>query len=271
LHVQQAAVNAHYYQDDLVTLYHGDALEVLASMPSASVDALVADPPYSSGGMVRGDRAGGDVTAKYAGGYGVKPDHVPFSGDNRDQRGYQYWTALWLSECLRVVKPGGLALVFADWRQLPTTTDALQSGGFVWRGVVPWFKPTSRPMPGGFSGSCEYVIWGSNGPMKRDYADGIYLPGFFQANPPRDREHLTQKPIDVLRFLCKVAPVGGTILDPFMGSGTTGVAAIIEGRRFIGCEQVEHFAGVAKRRCIEAQGLAVPGAEQAPLDFGGAA
>lgn len=258
-----------YYADDTATLYQGDALAVLRDVLTASVDALITDPPYSSGGMVRGDRTGTDTKAKYSGGYGKQPDHAEFTGDNRDQRAYGYWVALWLSECLRIVKPGGLALLFTDWRQLPTTTDALQAGGFVWRGIVPWYKPTSRPMPGGFSGSCEYVVWGSAGPLARDYEGGIYLPGFFQANPPREREHLTQKPLEVMRNLVKVVHRGQVILDPFMGSGTTGVAAVLEGRRFVGVEMVPDFTEVSERRLRIAKGQAVPVGLQDAFDLGG--
>lgn len=242
-----------YYDDDDATLYHGDALAVLAQLPTASVDALITDPPYSSGGMVRGDRATTDTKAKYSGSYGKQPDHADFTGDSRDQRAYAYWCALWLAETLRVVRPGGIAAMFTDWRQLPATTDAIQSGGWIWRGIVPWYKPTSRPMPGGYGSQCEYVVWGSAGPIKRDYEAGPYLPGFYQANPPRDRDHLTQKPLEVMRGLARVCPVGGTILDPFAGSGTTGVAALIEGRQFIGVEMTEHYAKIAADRLVTVQ------------------
>lgn len=257
-----------YYADDRATLYRGDALAVLRELPDASIDAVITDPPYSSGGMVRGDRTGTDVKAKYSGAYGIQPDHVEFTGDNRDQRAYGYWCALWLSEALRATKPGGVALLFTDWRQLPTTTDALQAGGWVWRGIVPWAKPSSRPMPGGFGSSCEYVVWGSAGPMERDYQNGTYLPGFFQAAPPREREHLTQKPVDVLRQMARVAPEDGVVLDPFMGSGTTGVAAVAERRRFVGAELVPHFAAVAERRIRIASGQTVPAGAQEAIDFG---
>ncbi len=260
-----------YAEGEGWTLYKADALAVLAELPSGSIDALITDPPYSSGGMVRGDRAGTDTKSKYSGGYGKQPDHAEFTGDNRDQRGYSFWCALWLSECLRIVKPGGLALLFTDWRQLPATTDAIQSGGFVWRGLVPWSKPTFRPMPGGFASSCEYVVWGSAGPVERDYTDGTYLPGFFQENAPRDREHLTQKPVGVMRQMSAVVPEGGTILDPFAGSGTTGVAALLEGRKFIGVEMTEHYAEVAARRLSEASGVYVAKDAQDVLDFGDSA
>ena len=249
---------------DRYTLHHGDALRVLADLPDASVDALITDPPYSSGGMVRGDRAGASTTAKYVTTGSAAKDFSEFSGDNRDQRGYQYWLALWLSECHRIVKPGGVALLFTDWRQLPATTDALQSGGWVWRGIVPWYKPAARPTAGRFTSQCEYVVWGSHGGMTTDLTAPC-LPGFYQASAPRDREHITQKPLDVMRKLCQIVPEGGTVLDPFMGSGTTGVAAVIEGRRFVGVEMTQHYHDVAARRIATAAGEYVAKGDQGDL------
>jgi site-specific DNA-methyltransferase (adenine-specific) len=238
-----------YWTAERATLYGGDALAVLASLPDASVDAVITDPPYSSGGMVRGDRVAPAEHGKYSGTAKVRL-FAEFTGDSRDQRAYGYWCSLWLGECLRIVKPGGVALVFTDWRQLPTTTDVLQSGGFVWRGLVPWVKTAYRPQSGRFAAQCEYVVWGSNGAMPVDHAASC-LPGFFQAMPPRERDHLSQKPIDVMRELVKIAPKGGAVLDPFMGAGTTGVAAVIEGRNFIGAELTPHYQQVARER-IEA-------------------
>lgn len=257
-----------YYQDDAVTLYRGDALAVLASLPDASVDALITDPPYSSGGMVRGDRIQ-DVHTKY-----VNTDSksgnalADFTGDSRDSRAYGYWVSLWTAEAMRVVKPGGIAALFTDWRQLPTTSDALQSGGWVWRGIVPWHKPAGRPVQGRWANSCEYVVWGSNGPRDLMALGGRALPGFYQANSPREREHITQKPVSIMRDLTQIVPEGGVILDPFMGSGTTGVAAVLERRRFIGSEMSKHHAETAERRIREARGQAIPRGDQDALDFG---
>jgi site-specific DNA-methyltransferase (adenine-specific) len=179
-----------------------------------------------------------------------------FAGDNRDQRGYGYWMALWLGEALRVLKPGAVIALFTDWRQLPTTTDQIQAGGFVWRGLVPWVKPSTRPQAGRFAAQCEYIVWGSAGPMPVDYTVPA-LPGFYEAMAPRDRIHMTQKPLSVLRGLVRVAAEGGIVLDPFMGSGTTGVAAVIERRGFIGIEIVPEIARAAEGRILEARGLAV--------------
>lgn len=227
-------------------LHRGDALAVLRDLPDASVDALVTDPPYSSGGFTRGDRMG-DTVSKYVQSDSGNRSLGDFAGDNRDQRAYGYWCALWLGEALRVVKSGGTCVLFTDWRQLPATTDALQAGGWIWRGLVPWAKTSYRPQAGRFAAQCEYVVWGSAGPMPVDYSETC-LPGFFQAKAPREREHITQKPLDVMRSLVKIAPAGGTVLDPFMGSGTTGVAAVLEGREFVGVEITEHHFGTAEAR-----------------------
>lgn len=256
-----------YYEDDAVSLFRGDSLAVLADLPSGSVDAVITDPPYSSGGMVRGDRAQPGNHRKYSGTFTPAGEIVEFTGDSRDQRAYGYWCGLWLGEALRIVKPGGVAGLFTDWRQLPTTTDALQAGGFIWRGVVPWVKSAYRPQSGRFAAQCEYLVWGSAGAMPVDHDAPIHA-GFFESAPPRDREHITQKPLDVMRKLVRIVPPGGVVLDPFMGSGTTGVAAVIEGRRFVGVELAGHYAEVAERRIREAQGQAVPRGDQPALDFG---
>ena len=72
-----------YYADEYCTLYLGDSLAVLAELETGSVDAVITDPPYSSGGMVRGDRAQTDTKSKYSGSYGNQPDHADFTGDSR--------------------------------------------------------------------------------------------------------------------------------------------------------------------------------------------
>jgi site-specific DNA-methyltransferase (adenine-specific) len=234
------------------TLYLGDALRVLADLPDGSVDCAMTDPPYSSGGMVRGDRIQ-DVHTKYVNTSSVSGNLLQaFSGDNRDQIGYWFWTSLWVSELRRILKPGAICGLFTDWRQLPATTSALQAGGFVWRGIVAWHKPAARPTQGRFTNACEYVVWGTNGPRE---LDGSALPGLYTINAPRgeDRAHITQKPVELMAKLLAVAPAGGIVLDPFMGSGTTGVACMDTGRKFIGVEQHEAHFESAKRRIVTAQ------------------
>ena len=237
--------------DDRAAIHEVDAFRWLCAADSESIQALITDPPYSSGGMVRGDRMARTDT-KYTGRehQGRRAD---FTGDNRDQRGFLAWMTLWLSEAQRVLEPGAPIVLFTDWRQLPVMTDALQAGGFVWRGIAVWDKTeAARPQMDAFKSQCEYIVWGSNGPMPRDGRVGC-LPGLFRHGVrQRDKHHQTGKPLGLMRDVVKICRDGGSILDPFAGSGTTGVAALMEGRKFIGCEVVPDYADIARSRLAQA-------------------
>jgi site-specific DNA-methyltransferase (adenine-specific) len=239
---------APYHHEGGATIYHANALEVLRSIPDQAVGAVITDPPYSSGGWSVPERTKAAPERKYQSSGVIKP-LTGFEGDNRDQRSHGYWQALWLGECLRVTVPGGSCLVFSDWRQLPTTTDALQAGGWVWQGIVVWNKRTARPRSGGFSASCEYVVWGSKGPLRKDHE--VYLPGLVSTEVARAKSHLAEKPLSLLGVLVLVAPLGTVVLDPFMGSGSTLVAAIRAGRPAIGIELDKSYCDVAVRRLAQ--------------------
>lgn len=230
------------------TMHHGDALTTLPKIATDSAGCVIADPPYNSGGRTATERRADTARGKYVSG-DAQHHLADFAGDNRDQRGYTYWLTLILIEGLRIAKPGSAALVFSDWRQLPATSDALQAAGWTWRGILPWRKPISRPCRNGFRGECEYVLWGSNGPAVR-HDQPLYLPGFLEGSQPRGKKrlHITQKPVDVLRTLVQICPQGDTVLDMCAGSGSTGVAALAEGRAFIGVEVTGHYHQVATDR-----------------------
>lgn len=238
----------------------GEALSLLGGLESASADALVTDPPYSSGGAFRGDRAGVAPSVKYVSTGATIAGAGNFSGDNRDQRSFAYWEALWLSEALRVVRPGGVAVVFTDWRQLPATTDALQAGGWVWRGIAVWSKSTGRPVRGGFRNAQEYLVWGTNGPV--DPAADVYLPGTIATGVARgdEKQHVTAKPLALMDQVVQVARPGGLVLDPFAGSGSTGVSALRQGRRFLGFEMSPEYAAIATTRLAAADVAQAPAA-----------
>ena len=229
-------------------LHAGESLAFLRSLPRASVDGLITDPPYSSGGAFRGDRAASTGT-KYVSTSTIDKG-VDFMGDTRDQRSWTMWCTLWISECARVLKPGAAIAMPIDWRQLPALTDAFQAGGLTWRGIAVWDKTDAeRPTPGGFAAQSEYIVWGSNGAWDRKPVKGVFCgSGVYRYPSPRVRQHQTEKPVELMRDLVKIVEPGGVILDPFVGSGTTGVAAIREGYRFIGCEMSEHYADVARQR-----------------------
>ncbi|MEC3997170.1 site-specific DNA-methyltransferase [Actinacidiphila sp. DG2A-62] len=233
------------------SLHRGDALTVLSGLPDDCVDAVITDPPYNSGGRTAKERTSRTAKQKYTSadaGHGL----ADFTGENMDQRSYGFWLTQIMTEAHRLTKPGGAALLFTDWRQLPITTDALQAAGWLWRGILVWHKPQARPQKGRFTQNAEFIVWGSNGAM--DNSRAVYLPGLYSASQPSGakRKHITQKPVEVMRELVKIAPERGTVLDFCAGSGSTGVAAVLEGRDAICVEKTPHYAQVAADRLAEA-------------------
>jgi site-specific DNA-methyltransferase (adenine-specific) len=235
----------------------GEALQALLELPPGSIDAVITDPPYNSGGTSSRERMEQAPSTKYVT-TGAPVAGPEFPGDNRDQRSFTYWETLWLSAARRAARPGAVAVVCTDLRQLPATTDAIQAAGWVWRGVTIWAKPAqnARPRKGAFRSQAEYMVWATNGSLKAD-ADAPCLPGVIEAASPRksQRYHITQKPLDLMEVLVQVARPGELILDPFAGSGTTGVAAIKTGRRFLGIELLPLYAAIARNRISEAAKL----------------
>ena len=200
-----------------IELIHGDALEELAKLPDGRVDAIVADPPYGIS-VLRADGAilgtGLGVAAR-----GIYP---PFSQDDRP-----FDPAPWLAMGVPTVLWG--ANYFCN--PLPRGT---------W---LVWDK--ARP-PGGDFAECE-LAWCSRGRSVR-IIHHLWHGMLRKGGEPRF--HPTQKPVDVMRWAIEQLrlPAGATICDPYMGSGTTGVAARQMGYGFIGIEIDEHWFNVAKDR-----------------------
>ena len=242
-----------------VQLFTGNALAGILTLPDESIGGVITDPPYSSGGAFRSDRVL-DPNEKYVQG-GTIIDRLSFSGDNRDGRSWAFWMTLWLGEALRVTKTGGYIMVFSDWRQLPLCTDVLQAGGWVWRGLVVWDKTGAARAPhtGYFRHQSEYIVWGTKGSCDAWEGNGGPFPGVYRYGVRQDDKfHMTGKPTPLMVDLVKPIPPGEIILDPFMGSGTTGVAALRQGRKFIGMEYVPEYVQVTRDRLAkERKGLDV--------------
>lgn len=213
---------------------HADVLDFLRSLPDGCADILVTDPPYSSGGLSRSDRAkSGAASAKYS--RAAWTSETPeIEGDSRDQRSWAFWCALWLTAARRTLAPGAIAAVFCDWRQVGALQDALQAGGFIMRGLFPWTKGSGRPCLGRFTNDAEYVVWGTKGARE---VKGAAHPGHFIGRTPKaERFAVCSKSIALMEALVAPCLAGGVVLDPFVGWGATPVAALRSGRRFLGSE-----------------------------------
>lgn len=239
-----------FYTDQWLILYQGDALACLRDLPSESVDAVITDPPYSTGGISLASKQQ-DPAKKYQQA-GTKKTYPVMLGDARDQRSFTYWATLWLSECWRVAREGSPLLVFTDWRQLPSLTDAVQAAGWLWRGVVVWHKPSARPMIGEFRREAEFLVYGSKG--KPHIHTRQCFPGVFRhAVNTAAKVHITGKPLALLQDLMGIVAEGGTVLDPFLGGGTTAHAAMLTGRKCIGVELSPDYAQLSAQRLLAAE------------------
>lgn len=230
-------------------LIKGDCLKVLAGLPDGSIDAVITDPPYCSGGAQFSQRQG-TPEKKYQVD-GTKKAYPTFYGDSKDARVAMIWAQMWLEELFRVLRKDSFIMLFTDWRQIPLFSDLMQMCNFTWRGIVVWDKTeNARPIWGSFKHQCEYVIYGTKGGMP-DTEKKAHMGCFRIAVNPREKYHLTGKPIELMRELVSVVPKGGTILDPFAGSGTTLVAAKELGYDYIGIEQEQAYVDIANTRLTQ--------------------
>ena len=241
-------------ETERVALYCGDCLCEMEAIQDGVADMVLTDPPYSSGGLFAGDRKASTRKKYTDADFSGAARFQNFSGDNMDQRSFTEFMRRVFMAARMKSKPGAVLAVLIDWRNLPAITDAIQSAGWVWRGLVVWDKGTARNIPGRFRSDCEYIVWGTNGDKPVDWqAGGSAMPGCYHIGSVSNQKknHQTEKPVELLEKILAICPEGGTVLDCFMGSGSTGVACITTGRRFIGIELDKGYFETAARRITE--------------------
>jgi len=232
------------------TVHHGDCLEVLPKLAANSVDAVIADPPY------------GTTACKW-------DSVIPLA-------------PMW-AELKRVIKPHGAIVMFAAQ---PFTSALVMSNAEWFRHSWVWSKPMGTnylnanrdPLkshediitfadgyptynPQKRKGTAYRATSGAVGDFIRDKSVGGWVTissdryplSVIHFNQVQDNEHPTQKPVDLLRYLVRTyTNPGETVLDFTMGSGTTGVACVMEERKFIGIELDVAYYQIAQRRIAEA-------------------
>lgn len=217
-----------------VELHLGDCLEVMRSMPDKSVDAVITDPPY---GIDYQSARRIDTERKPK----IENDKRPF-----------IW---WLHDAFRITKDDGVLLCFCDWRYQDLWKQVIEVAGWTIKSHVIWDRDWHGlgDLNGQFAPQHD-VIWFAT---KGDFS--------FQNGRPKDvirsrrlpaeaLVHPNEKPKSLMEHLTNsVTGLFSTILDPFMGSGTTGVVCVQTGRNFIGIEIDPTYFAIAERRIAEAQ------------------
>ncbi len=209
-----------YYSDASVTLYHGDALEVLPSLTFAG--ALVLDPPYH---MAPSAFRGIDDGAASSVATPVRLLTETFR------------------HAYRILPNGGSAFIFCDWRRGPDTTYLATLAGLRISTCLAWTR--NRSGTGGmFRGAWDPIYVASKGtPTIRDKAA---VPNVINADHPTDKGHPYEKPAKVWDHLMKRIPPT-TVLDAFAGSCTSAIGAVRNGHKWVGIEADERHCEQAAR------------------------
>ncbi len=245
---------------DGIAVIEGDCVAEMRALPAGSVDLVFADPPYNL--QLKGELHRPNNT---------RVDGVEDAWDRFDSfAAYDDFTRAWLAEARRLLKPDGAIWVIGTYHNVFRLGACLQDAGFWLLNDVIWRK--SNPMPNfrgkRFCNAHETLIWAARSEKSRprfnydalkSLNEGLQmrsdwlLPVCGGGERARDAEgrkaHPTQKPEALLhRVLVATTAEGDTVLDPFLGSGTTAAVAKRLGRRCIGIEREPRYAALARER-----------------------
>ena len=219
---------------------HGDCLDLMREMPSASVDAVVTDPPY---------------------GINTKSDGMGKLNPWADMTNAALWYREWLREARRIAGPRGFVWSCLNWRSLVTFQKASCDIGWPIESLMVWHKDWIGP--GGLKGlrpSYELVaLWcGDEAALSNRGLSDVQT---FKWSSQKPTGHPAEKPVSLMRWIIRQSQAR-SVLDPFAGSGTTGVAARLEGASFLGCEvdDVWHATATARIAAALDQGDLLTGA-----------
>lgn len=244
------------------TLLQGDCIELLKQF-NFSFDMIFADPPYflSNGGI---SCQSGKVVCVDKGDWDKASSPEQMDTFNKE----------WLSLCREKLSDNGTIWISGTYHNIFSIANTLKELGFRILNVVTWAKTNPPPNISCrfFTYSTEFVIWARKNPKKPHYfnyelmkklngdkqmTDVWHLPAIGRWEKSCGK-HPTQKPLSLLsRIIMASVPEDGWVLDPFCGSGTTGIAASLLGRRFLGIDMETAFLEMAKARREELEDVEV--------------
>jgi site-specific DNA-methyltransferase (adenine-specific) len=233
-----------YYEQDGITIYHGDCLEtILDAIGKGSVDAVLTDPPFSSGARTDAGKSTRGAMLR-----GAKWEDDWFSHDNMATHGFLFLMRLLCGELRDVMRTGGTGHFFIDWRMYPNLYGALESAGWQVKNLVVWDKQ-SFGMGTNYRNQHELVIYAEVGDAE---FNNHGIGNVIRAKRAGTEYHPTEKPVDLLfSMIAAVTKPNQIVLDPFCGSGSTLVAARQCGRRAIGIEIEERYCEIAAKRLAQ--------------------
>ncbi len=237
-----------------IKIYQGDCVEILAAMPADCVDLIFADPPYflsNNGITCHAGRMVGVNKGEWDRSRGADANHE--------------FNRAWLAACQRVLKPNGTIWVSGTSHVIHSVGFAMQQLEFKLLNDISWVKPNPPPNLSCryFTHATETIIWAAknkrsrhkfNYKLMKELAGGKQMKSVWTIRPPEKSEkqlgkHPTQKPVALLeRIILSASDEGDLLIDPFLGSGTTALAAMLCKRKFRGLELDTRWIDVSIER-----------------------
>lgn len=241
-----------YEDKGFFTIHNTNCLKMMSKINDNSVDLILTDPPYNLGQFMK---------SRNAGVFRMRDNHFVSSG--WDDLEYDEWARQmenFFSESYRVMKKKSALVVFMSLMKLETIIILAAKAGFYYKTVGIWHKsnPIPRNMHIHFVNSTEAWVYflkdGTSGTFNNenkvvhDYFETSVTP----MSEKKHGKHPTQKPVKLLgHFISLLSNPGEVVLDPFMGSGSTGVSCLQLGRQFIGSEVDNKYFEITKKRLEE--------------------
>jgi site-specific DNA-methyltransferase (adenine-specific) len=218
----------------MVRLILGDCLEVMKTLPDKSVDAVITDPPYGIAFQSAWRIDKNEWRPKIAN------DTKPFTG--------------WLRDAFRITAEAGCLICFCRWDVQEDFRKAIVLSGWSVKSQIVWDRMCHGmgDLSSAFAPQHDVMWFGIKGEFAFPGARPVSVFRDMRVAPDK-LVHPNEKPVSLMRALSSsVARRGGVVFDPFMGSGTTGVACVQAGRDFIGIEIDQGYFSIAERRIKEA-------------------
>ena len=213
-----------------VRLRQGDCLELMKNIPDGSVDLVLTDPPY---------------------GMAFKSNHRKEKYNKIKNDESLEWLEKYVDECFRILKDNTAVYCFCSWHNVDVFKHAIEKK-FKIKNILIWEKNNTSmgDLKASYAPKYEMIIFAHKG---RKLLNGFRYADIIKANRTGNKFHPTEKPVDILElFIKNSSDENAVVFDGFMGSGSTGVACVNTGRRFIGIELDEGYFNIAKERIEKA-------------------
>lgn len=211
----------------MIELYYGDCLEILKTLPNNSVDMVLTDPPY--GIDFQSNRRGGCFEK-------ILNDKTPF--------------VEFIQHLPRILRPTGCVMIFTRWDKQQVFIDELIKYGLKPKNILIWDKVVHGmgDLKRAFGSRYESIIFLANNEFRFNGKRPTDIVQYMKINS-QHLIHPNQKPVALLEYLIKkCTKPNATVLDCFMGSGSTGIACLNTNRQFVGIDLDEHYFNIAKNR-----------------------